>query len=569
MGVKEVGTLISRRLATLADPLPNPPPFRGGDAPTARGYLMPADLRPVARALLSVSDKTGLVDFARALTGFGVELVSTGGTRKALAEAGLAVRDVADLTNFPEMMDGRVKTLHPKVHGGLLAIRENPEHEAAMLAHDIQPIDLLVVNLYPFEATLAKGAPFEDCVENIDIGGPAMIRAASKNHDDVAVIVDPADYADILAELTQNGGATRLSTRRRLAQKAFARTAAYDAAISNWLAGAQGVATPPWRAVGGRLAQEMRYGENPHQAAGFYIGGERRCGVATARQIQGKQLSYNNVNDTDAAYECVAEFDPARTAAVVIVKHANPCGVAEGASLEEAYLKALRCDPVSAFGGIVALNRKLDAAAARRIVEIFTEVIVAPDADEEAVAIVAAKKNLRLLLTGGLPDPRADGLTFRSVAGGFLAQSRDNAVVDDMALKVVTKRAPTERELADLKFAFRVAKHVKSNAIVYAKDGATVGIGAGQMSRVDSSRIAAHKAGEAARAAGLAESLAKGSVVASDAFFPFADGLLAAAEAGATAVIQPGGSLNDKDVIAAADESGLAMVFTGVRHFRH
>jgi phosphoribosylaminoimidazolecarboxamide formyltransferase/IMP cyclohydrolase len=530
---------------------------------------MPADLRPVARALLSVSDKTGLVDFARALTGFGVELVSTGGTRKALAEAGLAVRDVADLTNFPEMMDGRVKTLHPKVHGGLLAIRENPEHEAAMLAHDIQPIDLLVVNLYPFEATLAKGAPFEDCVENIDIGGPAMIRAASKNHDDVAVIVDPADYADILAELTQNGGATRLSTRRRLAQKAFARTAAYDAAISNWLAGAQGVATPPWRAVGGRLAQEMRYGENPHQAAGFYIGGERRCGVATARQIQGKQLSYNNVNDTDAAYECVAEFDPARTAAVVIVKHANPCGVAEGASLEEAYLKALRCDPVSAFGGIVALNRKLDAAAARRIVEIFTEVIVAPDADEEAVAIVAAKKNLRLLLTGGLPDPRADGLTFRSVAGGFLAQSRDNAVVDDMALKVVTKRAPTERELADLKFAFRVAKHVKSNAIVYAKDGATVGIGAGQMSRVDSSRIAAHKAGEAARAAGLAESLAKGSVVASDAFFPFADGLLAAAEAGATAVIQPGGSLNDKDVIAAADESGLAMVFTGVRHFRH
>jgi len=569
VGVKEVGTLISRRLATLADPLPNPPPFRGGDAPTARGYLMPADLRPVARALLSVSDKTGLVDFARALTGFGVELVSTGGTRKALAEAGLAVRDVADLTNFPEMMDGRVKTLHPKVHGGLLAIRENPEHEAAMLAHDIQPIDLLVVNLYPFEATLAKGAPFEDCVENIDIGGPAMIRAASKNHDDVAVIVDPADYADILAELTQNGGATRLSTRRRLAQKAFARTAAYDAAISNWLAGAQGVATPPWRAVGGRLAQEMRYGENPHQAAGFYIGGERRCGVATARQIQGKQLSYNNVNDTDAAYECVAEFDPARTAAVVIVKHANPCGVAEGASLEEAYLKALRCDPVSAFGGIVALNRKLDAAAARRIVEIFTEVIVAPDADEEAVAIVAAKKNLRLLLTGGLPDPRADGLTFRSVAGGFLAQSRDNAVVDDMALKVVTKRAPTERELADLKFAFRVAKHVKSNAIVYAKDGATVGIGAGQMSRVDSSRIAAHKAGEAARAAGLAESLAKGSVVASDAFFPFADGLLAAAEAGATAVIQPGGSLNDKDVIAAADESGLAMVFTGVRHFRH
>ena len=530
---------------------------------------MPVDLRPIARALLSVSDKTGLVEFARALSLRGVELVSTGGTRKALAEAGLAVKDIADLTLFPEMMDGRLKTLHPKVHGGLLAIRENPEHEAAMLAHDIKPIDLLVVNLYPFEATLAKGAPYAECVENIDIGGPAMIRAAAKNHDDVAVLVDPGDYADFLAELNANDGGATLASRRRLAQKAFARTAAYDAAISNWLAASLGEPTPPWRALGGRLAQPMRYGENPHQSAGFYLAGEQRPGVATARQVQGKQLSYNNINDTDAAFECVAEFDPARAAAVAIIKHANPCGVAEGATLEEAYLQALRCDPVSAFGGIVALNRRLDAASARKIVEVFTEVIIAPDADEDAIALVAAKKNLRLLLTGGLPDPRAPGLTMRTVAGGFLAQGRDNAVVDDMTLKVVTNRAPTTQELADLKFAFRVAKHVKSNAIVYVRDMATVGIGAGQMSRVDSSRIAAVKAEEAAKALGLSESLAKGSAVASDAFFPFPDGLLAAAAAGATAVIQPGGSVNDKDVIAAANEAGLAMVFTGVRHFRH
>ncbi|MGJ0426450.1 bifunctional phosphoribosylaminoimidazolecarboxamide formyltransferase/IMP cyclohydrolase [Methylocystis sp.] len=530
---------------------------------------MPVDLRRVARALISVSDKTGLVEFARGLATHGVELVSTGGTRKALAEAGLAVRDVADLTQFPEMMDGRLKTLHPKVHGGLLAIRENPEHEAAMLAHDIRPIDLLVVNLYPFESALTKGAPFEECVENIDIGGPAMIRAASKNHDDVAVVVDPDDYAVLIEELAATKGATRLATRRRLAQKAFARTAAYDAAISNWLAQQISEASPPLRAFGGRLAEPMRYGENPHQSAGFYLTGEKRPGVATARQIQGKQLSYNNVNDTDAAFECVAEFDPARTAAVVIVKHANPCGVAEGATLVDAYAKALRCDPMSAFGGIVALNRKLDAEAAREIVKIFTEVIIAPEADEESISIIGAKKNLRLLLTGGVPDARAAGLTYRSVSGGFLAQSRDSAVVDEMNLQVVTKRQPTAEELADLKFAFRVVKHVKSNAIVYAKGAATVGIGAGQMSRVDSSRIAAHKAQEAARAAGLTTSLAKGAVVASDAFFPFADGLLAAAEAGATAVIQPGGSMNDKDVIAAADAQGLAMVFTGVRHFRH
>ena len=530
---------------------------------------MPRDLRRVTRALLSVSDKTGLIDFARALTGHGIELISTGGTHKALADGGLAVKDVSSITQFPEMMDGRVKTLHPKVHGGLLAIRENPEHEAAMLAHGISQIDLLVVNLYPFEATVAKGADWDDCIENIDIGGPAMIRGAAKNHGDVAVVVDVADYAAITEALAAHGGATTLALRKKLAQKAYARTAAYDAAISNWFAAAIGETTPGYRAIGGVLAEAMRYGENPHQAAGFYRTPEHRFGVATARQLQGKTLSYNNVNDTDAAFECAAEFDPKRTAAVAIIKHANPCGVAEGATLKEAYEKALRCDPVSAFGGIVALNRKLDADAAREIVKIFTEVIIAPDADDDAIAIVAGKKNLRLLVTGGLPDPRAGGLSVRTVAGGMLVQGRDNAVVDDMELKVVTRRAPSQAELADMRFAFRVCKHVKSNAIDYVKDGATVGIGAGQMSRVDSARIAAWKAAEAARAAGLDETLAKGAVVASDAFFPFADGLLAAAEAGVTAVIQPGGSMRDTEVIEAADRAGLAMVMTGHRHFRH
>ena len=530
---------------------------------------MPRDLRRVARALISVSDKTGLIDFARALSGLGIELLSTGGTRKALADAGVPVTDVSDVTDFPEMMDGRVKTLHPKVHGGLLAIRENPEHEAAMLAHGIAAIDLLIVNLYPFEATIAMGAGYYDCIENIDIGGPAMIRGAAKNHGDVAVVVDVSDYAPVLEALNRNGGATDLALRKRLAQKAFARTAAYDAAISNWFAAEIGEEAPDYRAVGGVLAAKMRYGENPHQSAGFYRTPEKRFGVSTARQLQGKTLSYNNVSDTDAAFECVAEFDPVRTAAVAIIKHANPCGAAEGASLREAYEKALRCDPVSAFGGIVALNRRLDAEVARSIVGTFTEVIIAPEADEEAVAIIAAKKNLRLLVAGGLPDPRAKSLTLRTVSGGLLVQGRDNAVVDDMQLRVVTRRAPTESELVDLKFAFRICKHVKSNAIVYVRDGATVGIGAGQMSRVDSSRIAAWKAAEAARAAGFDKSFAKGSVVASDAFFPFADGLLAAADAGATAVIQPGGSMRDDDVIKAADEAGLAMVMTGHRHFRH
>jgi phosphoribosylaminoimidazolecarboxamide formyltransferase / IMP cyclohydrolase len=530
---------------------------------------MSRDLRPISRALLSVSDKTGLIDFARALAAQGVELISTGGTSKALQDAGLKVKDVSELTGFPEMMDGRVKTLHPKVHGGLLAVRENPEHEASLLAHGIMPIDLLVVNLYPFEATIAKGAAYDECIENIDIGGPAMIRAASKNHADVAVVVDVSDYARVLTALSEHKGATPLTLRKWLAQKAYARTAAYDAAISNWFAATIGENTPDYRAVGGHLIEAMRYGENPHQSAGFYRTADHRFGVATARQVQGKALSYNNVNDTDAAFECVAEFDPALSAAVAIIKHANPCGVAQGATLREAYEKALLCDPVSAFGGIVALNRRLDAGAAAEIVKIFTEVIIAPDADEDAIAMIAAKKNLRLLLTGGLPDPRAPGLSVRTVAGGLLVQGRDHAVVDDMELRVVTKRAPTQAEMADLKFAFRVAKHVKSNAIVYARDGATVGVGAGQMSRVDSSRIAAWKAAEAAKAAGLPHSLAKGAVVASDAFFPFADGLLAAAEAGATAVIQPGGSMRDDEVIKAADEAGLAMVMTGYRHFRH
>jgi len=530
---------------------------------------MTENLRRITRALISVSDKTGLVDFARTLATHGIELVSTGGTKSALADAGLKVLDVSDVTGFPEMMDGRVKTLHPKVHGGLLAIRDNATHQSAMAAHGIRPIDLLVVNLYPFEATVAKGADFETCVENIDIGGPAMIRAAAKNHADVAVIVDAEDYVPLLAELAANNGATTLALRKRLAAKAYGRTAAYDAAISNWFATTLTDPAPTYRTIGGKLAEALRYGENPHQQAAFYRTGEPRFGVASSRQVQGKGLSYNNVNDTDAAYECVAEFDSERSAACAIIKHANPCGVAEGVSLVEAYRKALACDPVSAFGGIVALNRPLDAEAARAITQIFTEVIIAPDASEEAINIVGAKKNLRLLLAGGLPDPRVQGLLVKLVAGGMLVSSRDNAVVDDMLLNVVTKRAPTNAERRDLAFAFRVAKHVKSNAIVYAKDLATVGIGAGQMSRIDSARIAARKAQDAAQAAGAKEPPTKGSVVASDAFFPFADGLLVAIEAGATAVIQPGGSVRDDEVIKAADDHGIAMVFTGTRHFRH
>jgi phosphoribosylaminoimidazolecarboxamide formyltransferase / IMP cyclohydrolase len=525
--------------------------------------------RRVTRALLSVSDKSGLIEFAQALAGRGIDLVSTGGTAKAIAAAGLKVTDVSEMTGFPEMMDGRVKTLHPKVHGGLLAIRDNAEHARSMKDHGIAPIDLLVVNLYPFEATVENGAGFADCIENIDIGGPAMIRAAAKNHDDVAVVVEPQDYQAVLDELAGHNGATTLTLRRRLAAKAYARTAAYDAAISNWFAAELNTEAPDYRAIGGKLIQALRYGENPHQSAAFYRTTDRRPGVATARQLQGKELSYNNINDTDAAYECIAEFDPTRTAACVIVKHANPCGVAEGADLVSAYRKAFACDTQSPYGGIIAVNRTLDADAARAITEILTEVIIAPDATDEAIDIISKRKNLRLLLAGSLPDPRGAGLTAKTVAGGLLVQTRDNAVVDDITLRTVTKRAPSEAELRDLKFAFRVAKHVKSNTIVYARDLATVGIGAGQMSRVDSARIAARKAQDAADEAKLPFPLTKGSVVASDAFFPFADGLLVAIEAGATAVIQPGGSIRDDDVIKAADDAGIAMVLTGVRHFRH
>lgn len=523
----------------------------------------------VRRALLSVSDKTGLVELARGLAAAGVELVSTGGTARAIAEAGLDVRDVSDLTGFPEIMDGRVKTLHPGVHGGLLAIRDDGEHKAAMEAHGIGAIDLAIINLYPFEEVRAAGRDYATTVENIDIGGPAMIRAAAKNHAYVGVVVDPADYGSVLEALSTHEGALPYAFRQQLAAKAYARTAAYDAAISGWFVGHIGLEAPRWRSFAGELRESLRYGENPHQRAGFYLTGELRNGVATARQLQGKQLSYNNINDTDAAFELVSEFDPARSAAVAIIKHANPCGVAEAETVLDAYRKALACDPVSAFGGIIALNRPLEADAAREIVELFTEVIIAPGATPEAIEIVAAKKNLRLLVTEGLADPRAGGTLVKSVSGGLLVQDRDAAVVDDLDLKVVTQRKPSDKEMADLQFAFRVAKHVKSNAIVYARDGATVGVGAGQMSRVDSARIAARKAEDAAVAGGLAEPLTQGSVVASDAFFPFADGLLSAIEAGATAVIQPGGSMRDDEVIAAADEHGIAMVFTGTRHFRH
>ena len=522
------------------------------------------DIAPVRRALISVSDKSGLLEFARALAAHGVEILSTGGSAKALREAGVPVVEVSDHTGFPEILDGRVKTLVPQIHGGILGRRDLPEHVAQMQAHAIAPIDLVAVNLYPFEATVARGAAFDDCVENIDIGGPALIRAAAKNHDFVSVLTEPAHYAEVLAELAEHGGTT-LKLRRSLAGAAYARTAAYDAAIAAWFAAQRGETFPPRLTVAGELRQELRYGENPHQAAAFYASGQRP-GVATARQVQGKDLSYNNLNDTDAAFECVAEFaDPT----VVIVKHANPCGVASAASLADAWAAALRCDPVSAFGGIVALNRTLDEATAEQIAAIFTEVIVAPDATEAAQAVLARKKNLRLLLTGGLPDPAAPGLTFRSLSGGFLAQTRDAGRIGAADLRTVTKREPSEAELADLLFAFRICKHVKSNAIVYAKQLATVGVGAGQMSRVDSARIAAWKAAEAAKAAGLAEPLTRGSVVASDAFFPFADGLEAAIAAGATAVIQPGGSMRDAEVIAAADAAGVAMVLTGMRHFRH
>ncbi len=522
-----------------------------------------SDTVPITRALLSVSDKAGLVELAQALVAHGAHILSTGGSAAALRAAGVAVTEVSDHTGFPEILDGRVKTLVPQIHGGLLGRRDLPAHREQMAAHGIAPIDLLVCNLYPFEATVAAGAPEDACVENIDIGGPALIRAAAKNHDHVAVATDPAQYPALLAAMAAGG--TSLALRRQLAAAAYARTAAYDAAIAAWFAAQQGEVFPPRIAIAGTLRQTLRYGENPHQQAALYLHGSRP-GVATARQVQGKELSFNNLNDTDAAVECVAEFaEPT----VVIVKHANPCGVASAATLAEAWDAALRCDPVSAFGGIVAANRTLDAAAATRIATLFTEVIVAPDADPEACAILSRKKALRLLLTGGLPDPAAAGMQLRSLAGGLLVQTRDGGRVAADTLRTVTQRAPTQRELADLLFAFRVCKHVKSNAIVYARDAATVGVGAGQMSRVDSARIAAWKGAAAAQAAGAAGNLTEGSVAASDAFFPFADGLEAIIAAGATAVIQPGGSKRDDEVIAAADKAGIAMVFTGMRHFRH
>ncbi|WP_121632623.1 bifunctional phosphoribosylaminoimidazolecarboxamide formyltransferase/IMP cyclohydrolase [Tropicibacter alexandrii] len=526
------------------------------------------DLAPLRRALLSVSDKTGLIDLARSLEARGVELLSTGGTAKAIREAGIAVRDVSEVTNIPEMMDGRVKTLHPMVHGGLLALRDNDAHVAAMEEHGIGAIDLLVVNLYPFEAALARGADYDEMIENIDIGGPAMIRAAAKNHAFVTALVDVQDYDALLAELDANDGQTSYAFRQRHAQIAYARTGAYDAAVSTWMAGAIGETTPRRRVFAGELKQSLRYGENPHQQAAFYVDGTNRPGIATATQLQGKELSYNNINDTDAAFELVSEFG-AGQAACAIIKHANPCGVATGSTILEAYQKAFDCDRTSAFGGIVALNTTLDGKTAEKIAEIFTEVVIAPGADQKAKDIFAAKKNLRLLIAPGLANAAEAGLTYRQVAGGLLVQDKDvgQRALDD--LKVVTNVKPTDAQMEDLLFAWKVAKHVKSNAIVYVKDGATVGVGAGQMSRVDSALIAAKKAERMAEALGLPEALTKGSAVASDAFFPFADGLMEAAAAGASCVIQPGGSMRDDEVIAAADAAGLAMVFTGMRHFRH
>ena len=524
----------------------------------------------IRRALLSVSDKSGLCDLGSALVRHGVELVSTGGTAKALRDAGLQVRDISELTGFPEMMDGRVKTLHPKVHGGLLAVRDNAEHVAAMQAHEIGAIDLVVVNLYPFAQTVARGADRNEIIENIDIGGPSMVRSAAKNHASVTIVTDPADYDRLMSEMDEKGGATSYAFRRLCAAKAYAATAEYDAMIASWFAFAdQGQLFPEKLSLPLRLSSNLRYGENPHQQAAFYApAGPSSAGIGQAQQIQGKELSFNNYNDADAALGLLAEFRDGPPT-VVIVKHANPCGVASGETLIDAYRKAFECDSVSAFGGIIAVNRSLDGPTAEAITEIFTEVVVAPGANADARAVFERKKNLRLLIAGELPNPARAGLDLRTITGGLLIQTRDNGAISRDQLKLVTKRAPTEQELSDCLFAWTVAKHVKSNAIVYAKDGATAGIGAGQMNRRDSSRIAAAKAREAADTFGWAGPRTVGSAVASDAFFPFPDGLLAAAEAGATAVIQPGGSLKDDEVIAAADEAGLAMLFTGMRHFRH
>jgi phosphoribosylaminoimidazolecarboxamide formyltransferase/IMP cyclohydrolase len=525
------------------------------------------DTRKIARALVSVSDKTGLVKLAQELALRGVEILSTGGSAQKLRDAGLEVKEVSDYTGFPEMMDGRVKTLHPKIHGGILQKRDDKGHQAQAAQHAIPPIDLIVVNFYPFRETVAKGAAFEECIENIDIGGPAMVRSAAKNHADVTILTDASQYDELLDELKAHDGATTRAFRKRLAAAAYAHTACYDAAISGWFAAQLGQDYPDALALPATLRQTLRYGENPHQTAAFYITDKARAGVASAIQVQGKELSYNNINDTDAAFETVSSFT--ETPAIAIIKHANPCGVAIGPDLLTAYERALACDSVSAFGGIIACNRPLDGKTATAISKIFSEVIIAPDMDDEAKEILAVKKNLRVLLTRTMPDPLENGRILKSVAGGLLIQSRDHVVLNKAELKVVTKRHPTEDEMRNLLFAFTVTKHVKSNTIVYAKNGATVGIGAGQMSRVDAARIAARKAEDAAKALGLDKPLTLGSVAASDAFFPFADGLLAVIEAGSTAVIQPGGSVRDDEVIAAADSAGIAMVMTGIRHFYH
>ena len=523
----------------------------------------------IKRALISVSDKKGIVRFANALNNIGIKIISTGGTFSELKNANIEVKDVSSVTNFPEILDGRVKTLHPKIHGGLLNIRSNKNHQKTINEQKIENIDLLIVNLYPFEDTIKNKSDYKTCIENIDIGGPAMIRAAAKNHNSVGVIVDPNDYDEIINEINDNDLSLTKETLKKLAFKAFARTAAYDSMISNWLSSELDIPLGKYKSIGGIEHQNLRYGENPHQKAKFYNDGSNVCGLMTANQIQGKELSYNNINDTNAAFELVSEFDPNLKSAVAIIKHANPCGVATGDSLNSAYKKALRCDSVSAFGGIIALNKELDAETAKEISEIFTEVIIAPSISDEAKIILSSKKNLRVLITGGLADPEKSGVMIKSVAGGFLAQTKDNIIINKENLKVVTKRQPSDRELDDLLFAFKVAKHVKSNAIVYAKDGSTVGIGAGQMNRLDSSRIAARKSDDAAKIINLEEPLGVGSVVASDAFFPFADGLMAAADAGVTAIIQPGGSIRDDEVIDAANNADLAMLFTGIRHFNH
>lgn len=531
--------------------------------------------QPVRRALISVSDKTGIIEFARALHAQNIELISTGGTAQHIAQADLPVKDIADLTGFPEIMDGRVKTLHPIIYGGLLAKQEDSTHATAMQAHNIVAIDLLVVNLYPFQATVAAGADYDSCVEQIDIGGPAMIRAGAKNHDRVTVLTEQADYARLLDALATHQNCVPFALRQELAQKAYAYTAAYDAAITNWLAQQKTEQTkekeqtetmPAFYLAGGRLRAHLRYGENPHQAAALYLDDSARVGAATAQQIQGKPLSYNNINDSDAAFDLVCEFDPSETAACAIIKHANPCGVAKADKLEQAFAKALQCDPMSAYGGIIALNRPLDAPTAKAITEIFTEVIIAPQADEAARTLIAKKKNLRLLITGKLADWQSNALSMRTIAGGYLVQTRDNGRITEQDLQVVTKRQPSQAEIDDMLFAFCVAKHVKSNAIVYATQGATVGIGAGQMSRIDSARIASHKAQLQAQDQ---QTKKQTIVAASDAFFPFADGLEQLAESGIQAVIQPGGAKRDEEIIAAANQANLTMVFTNMRHFRH